>query len=344
MKTNVQQNKIFWQPSGSLAAGASVTSGSISCDGYARITGLFYSSASAKAGSGLRVSQSANGGTNYDFHTDFAPSACSGSSFSVEVVGDVAKVDFIADSQADEYRAIWSLRPVSVPPAYSGIVQQAAPANLLAYWVLYGDSRDSSGYGYNGADIGAPVYGQIGIGDGLTAVFTDGSNDAINVWSTGYRDVFDDTAKDEGSLLAWGRVGSGAWADGATRDLVRFQAVGGNDIILIQKLTTSLFCLRRANGTTKSVTQANMTTEDWISVILTWSVSADEFKVFLNGEQIGTTQTSNVAWSAAVLSGTNTLIGAASTTPTLPWHGDIAHIAIWDTPLTATQISTLTNF
>lgn len=111
-KTNTQQTTNVWKASGSLAAAASTTSGSISCGGFARITGLFISSASAKAGSGLRVSQSPDGGSNFDYHSDFAPSACSGSSFSVEIVGDVVKVDFITDSAADEYRTIWNLRPI----------------------------------------------------------------------------------------------------------------------------------------------------------------------------------------------------------------------------------------
>lgn len=111
-KTAVQRSDIFWQISSSLASSASTTSGSIRCEGFSRVIGLFISSASLKAGSGLRISQSPDDGANYDYHTDFAPSACSGSAFSVEVVGDVLRIDVITDSQADEFRTIWSLRPV----------------------------------------------------------------------------------------------------------------------------------------------------------------------------------------------------------------------------------------
>jgi len=112
MKTAVQRNVIFWRTSGSLASSASTTSGSVRCEGFARVVGMFVSSASLKSGSGLRISQSPDGGTNYDYHTDFAPSACSGSAFSVEIVGDKLKINIIADSQADEFRTMWSLRPV----------------------------------------------------------------------------------------------------------------------------------------------------------------------------------------------------------------------------------------
>lgn len=112
MKTAVQRNEIFWQTSGSLAASGSITSGSITCDGFAKVVGIFISSASLKAGSGLRVSQSTDTGANFDYHTDYAPTACSGSAFSIEVTGDAVKIDIVADSEISEYRTIWSLRPI----------------------------------------------------------------------------------------------------------------------------------------------------------------------------------------------------------------------------------------
>jgi hypothetical protein len=74
--------------------------------------GLFIASASAKSGSGLRIWQSSDNGVNFDYFTDYAPTACSGSGFSIELVGNAAKIDWRTDSAAGVVRTSWRLRPV----------------------------------------------------------------------------------------------------------------------------------------------------------------------------------------------------------------------------------------
>lgn len=112
-KVYVQRANTVWNTTASIDASASVTSGSFPCQGFARLTGLLISTASLKAGSGLRISQSADLGSNWDYWTDFVPSACSGSAFSIELVGNATKVDVLADgSGASIFRTIWVLRPV----------------------------------------------------------------------------------------------------------------------------------------------------------------------------------------------------------------------------------------
>jgi len=79
----------------------------------ARIVGTLISSGSLKAGSGLRVSQSSGSETQWDYNSDWAPSACSGSGFSIEVIGDRGKIDvYIGADNADVFRTAWRLRPV----------------------------------------------------------------------------------------------------------------------------------------------------------------------------------------------------------------------------------------
>ena len=111
-KIYVQSFKIAWASTASMAAAGCQTSGSFSTLGYARIIGSVISNASFKGGSGFRFSQSLDGGLNYDFHSDFAPTACSGSAFSIEVIGDAAKIDAITDSAASLFRAGFWLRPI----------------------------------------------------------------------------------------------------------------------------------------------------------------------------------------------------------------------------------------
>ena len=111
-KVYVQRANTAYQSSASVASAASVTSGSFPTQGYARLTGLLYASASFVAGSGLRISQSADGGSNFDYTTDFAPSVSSASAFSIELVGNAAKIDFRPSSDASVFRTIWILRRV----------------------------------------------------------------------------------------------------------------------------------------------------------------------------------------------------------------------------------------
>lgn len=112
MKTFIQRVGEALSYSGSIASGDSITSGSIPCKGYSRITGILTSSASSLSGSGLRISQSADLGANFDYVTSWNISACSGSAFSVEIVGNAVQVDFAVDDDADEVRTLWHLRPV----------------------------------------------------------------------------------------------------------------------------------------------------------------------------------------------------------------------------------------
>ena len=110
-KTYLQHAPVVWETATTMLASASVA-GSALCAGYARITGLLISSASADSGSGLRVWQSTDYGTHWDYWTDYAPSACSGSGFSIELIGNAVKVQFKPDSEADEVRSCWRLRPI----------------------------------------------------------------------------------------------------------------------------------------------------------------------------------------------------------------------------------------
>ena len=81
----------------------------------------------------------------------------------------------------------------------------------------------------------------------------------------------------------------------------------------------------QAGGTTDLVTLSSQSDIDWVHVMLTWDVSGGgEFKAYKNGSQAGTTQTALGTWSGA-LATTTTLIGAASTTPTLVMDGYLAH-------------------
>lgn len=115
-KIYIQKFPIVWQQTtASLAASGSIGSGSFLTAGYARLVGIMIASGSgADSGSAVKVYQSADSGSNWDFVTACALSACSGSGFSIEVIGDAAKIEYYADTTAStaEFRTLWMLRPV----------------------------------------------------------------------------------------------------------------------------------------------------------------------------------------------------------------------------------------
>jgi hypothetical protein len=80
----------------------------------------------------------------------------------------------------------------------------------------------------------------------------------------------------------------------------------------------------------------------WNMIAHTWSdqSNADEFKVYWNAVQEGATLVPGGDWVGA-LSATATLIGALANTPTNPWHGWLAHAAVWDRVLSLSEIQEL---
>jgi hypothetical protein len=118
-----------------------------------------------------------------------------------------------------------------------------------------------------------------------------------------------------------------------------------NNYIDLSRTTTAnqLIAEYKANSTYKSVTQSGFNPTTWWHFAMTWSLSAGadgQFMYYVNGAQIGTTQTGLGAWGGT-LAATSTIIGAAATTPVNVWSGYLAHAALWTIPLTPAQIASL---
>lgn len=113
-KTNVQQTTIVLESqSPCLAAGASVA-GSAICHGFAKLVGVFRSDVDTETASGLRIEQSADFGSNWDYVSGSDLIAAStGTGCSIDVVGNAVKVTIISGgSAASALRTSWRLRPI----------------------------------------------------------------------------------------------------------------------------------------------------------------------------------------------------------------------------------------
>lgn len=226
---------------------------------------------------------------------------------------------------------------------YTNKVIALAP---IAYWPMAEASGtvalDASGNARNGAYTGVTL-GNVGIGDGRTAAGFDGATSYNNVYSASLNGAF---TPGEFTVALWGKVSAaGVWTDGILRRLIRLRADANNDIALSKNSTNGqLIAGYTAGGTGKFVT-VSTTTLGWFFLALTVSKSGDAMKAYYADAgtpfaQAGATQTGLGTWAGALAS-TTTIVGAAVTTPSNVWSGNMAHVPLWSTPLSAAQIATL---
>ena len=114
-KLYVQQTETVLSSSAILLATGSI-SGSLTCEGYAKLVGIVYSSmsAAAGAGSGVNVMQSLDYGANWDALSASNPiKAVTGSTFDIPIYGNAIKVQiWNGASSASVFRTNWYLRPI----------------------------------------------------------------------------------------------------------------------------------------------------------------------------------------------------------------------------------------
>lgn len=221
---------------------------------------------------------------------------------------------------------------------YDQRVLNTAGSDLLAYWKLNNTSgtsaTDYSGNArhgtYNGPTLNATTFT-----NGDPAPSFDGVNDAVAIQAA-ISGVFNGQ---EGSVLLWVKVAN--WADGVERRPLNLQ-VDGNNLLVFRKSTTSnsFDVIYVSGAVTRVITKSSYSPSGWFQVAATWSKTANQFIAYFNGVQEGSTQTVGT-WAGAL--GTNTAIGSRSGTGTNPWYGNIAHVALWDTPLTSSQIAYLAS-
>ncbi len=240
------------------------------------------------------------------------------------------------------------LEPKTPPSTYADKVLGTEGANLLAYWPLNEISGtvaqclvNAAQNGTYARDVSVMTTGD-GIGDGNTAPLFDGVNDVVEIGTVTFRNAFDG---DVGTSMTWGQVNSAAnWTDGANRHLQTIWTDPSNRMHYRKNSAANeAFWLYRAGGnpgtTVLDATFAGLV--DWIPYVLTWDQSAGvngEWKAYAGGTQRGVTRTGlTTAW-VGLPAAANTCIGAQLNTPNEPWHGYLAHSAVWDVALTAAQV------
>ena len=219
-------------------------------------------------------------------------------------------------------------------------IQNVAPASLIAYWPgdeLSGTASINYGAGgtaRNGAYTGATL-GYYGIGDGRRCPYYDAAGDRINVFSAGMASAF---TGQEFTVLAVVKVSSaGAWTDGVTRTCAHFYTDANNTFSLSKPPTSNIMQFYTVMGGVSKNRQMACTSTGWVQAVGTVSLSGDKQILYLNG--VASAAITGIGtWTGAI---TAAHIGSSYTGLTGYWSGNLAHIAVWSTPLSANQVSYL---
>jgi hypothetical protein len=229
--------------------------------------------------------------------------------------------------------------------AYAERVLGMEPANLIGYWPLWEASgtkaEDISGRGHHGVHTGVTL-GQPGIGDGRTCPLFDGTNDFNNVYSAALAADFNGA---EGTLLIWAKVANaGVWTDGVARVMAGIGVDGTDNFLRTSKdaANNSLSVYYEAGGTIDTVFKTGASAVGYMCLAMTWSKSGELLMSYYNGAAVDAGSATLGTWAGALAS-TRCVIGAATTTPALPWSGNLAHCALWSKALTAAQIAYLSK-
>lgn len=234
--------------------------------------------------------------------------------------------------------------PPDVPASYLNKLIATFGSSIVALWPQNEPSgsvsNDIGGRGHNGAYTGVTL-GQPGIGDGNTAAGYDGATSFNNIYSVGLNSDFNPA---EGSAMIWAKVASaGVWTDGIQRRLFQLQADGNNLVRIVKSASANIISvIYSAGGSNKFVDTSSFSLTTWINFLVTWSVTNNRMKWYINGIQNGSNQTSIGTWVGA-LAPTLTMIGAGSTAPGNVWPGFAGPALILNKEATPSEVAAVAN-
>jgi hypothetical protein len=167
--------------------------------------------------------------------------------------------------------------------------------------------------------------------------YFDGSTSYVDIYSAGLNTKFNGNS---GAILQWIQVYDLAtYTDTVRRYSELLFADANNNVLIYKSESANTIVGRRiAASTSKLVTYAASSNLGWMRVCLSWSISPDELKLFVNGAQAGTTQTGNGSWTGA-LSSNFCIIGASSKVPANQWKGWLSDTIILNRPPTDDEVA-----
>ena len=190
--------------------------------------------------------------------------------------------------------------------AYPALPSASLLQGMIGWWPLSDQSGtavkneiSTAKNGTLGAGAAAPTMAIAGIGDGRSCFSFDGG-DYVDIYTPELSAAFSGV---KGSLGVWVRITDAAvWADGTARCPINIRVDGRNRVTIIKTATVNnLRCIYIAGGTSSIVDDTSLAAStDWFLAGLTWDKAADQVKAYINGVQVGATQTGLGTWAGAL--------------------------------------------
>jgi hypothetical protein len=191
--------------------------------------------------------------------------------------------------------------------------------------INYGSLGASANGTYSG-----PTLNQLASPGGGNAPLFDGLNDYVDIYSAALSAAFNPQL---GTLMFWWKVFDKAvWYDALNACAINLGASSTNVLQVTQYNSHQMTYVYRAGGTYYYPASPMPGGEGWCLSTITWNKTSDLAKGYLNEKQWGDSTSTIGTWTGS-LADTLCAIGGSNTTPTNPWKGYLAHVAIWDKEL-----------
>jgi microcystin-dependent protein len=224
-------------------------------------------------------------------------------------------------------------------------VWDISPSNLVAYWrmddlALSGIIRDWTSNNYHATPVNVGQ-GSDGMGDNGLSAYFDGT--AYATLPAGFLPV--QSYRDEGTIMFWLNMP----AYPATQYPFHFRNASSSpdryDTSLSIASAGNTWTVSRRGGADSSARTAIMTDmaapTGWHCFAMHWSVTGGFLRAYFDGELRGTCANTITPAGTPDLDSPQSPIGAYTTSPFFPMVGNMAHFALWNTPLSADDIAAL---
>lgn len=183
---------------------------------------------------------------------------------------------------------------------------------------------------------------------GLHCPLFNGSSSTVDLFSAALASAIDMT---EISVSIWARVASASVFSDSTKRVIIHLGADANNLLEISRSTSNDVIDFDYTGASTADTVAASTlptgeTESlvtWMHIGLTVSDTNDEMKAYLNGSQVGSTQSGIGTFSGSIDSDLSLLGSSALGTPADVWSGGISDLIIYSDILTANEMLALAN-
>jgi hypothetical protein len=216
--------------------------------------------------------------------------------------------------------------------AYESKVKNTQAASLEVYWRANGNGDDASGNGHS-ATVSGAGYNSSGV-EGSDQWDFDGINDYVEA-DSGLLSALDSAnVGTQGTIMLW--VTAPSWPGGGEH-LFRLDGGANHNVRAFTNTSGDLRCQLNSNGTVKNITISSASTSQFM-LTFTWDEGADEYKIYVDDNQNGSTATGLGTWANSF---SYLVLGAENNTPDDPLASRIDEFAIWSVALSEAEIDAI---